>query len=66
MVYTSYPPRWILDQPAVSTIITGVTRPEQVVENAGVSRLEPLSPELHRRLAAFYREQVAPEILVPV
>lgn len=58
--------RWILDQPAVSTVITGATRPEQAAENAGVSDLEPLPGELHERLAAFYREKVAPKLLVPV
>jgi aryl-alcohol dehydrogenase-like predicted oxidoreductase len=58
--------RWILDQPAVSTVITGASRPEQVMENASVSALEPLPPELHQRLAAFYREKVAPAIVVPI
>ena len=58
--------RWILDQPAVSTVITGATRPEQAAENASVSDLEPLPGELHERLAAFYREKVAPKLLVPV
>ena len=58
--------RWILDQPAVSTVIAGVTRPGQAEENASVSDLEPLPGELHQRLAAFYREKVAPEIRVPV
>ena len=58
--------RWILDQPAVSTVIAGVTRPAQAKENASVSDMEPLTGELHRRLAAFYREKVAPELLVAV
>jgi aryl-alcohol dehydrogenase-like predicted oxidoreductase len=58
--------RWLLDQPAVSTIITGATRPEQVAENAAVSDLPPLSPDLHERLAAHYRDAVRPQILVPV
>jgi len=58
--------RWILDQPAVSTVIAGVTRPAQAAENGSVSDLEPLTEELHQRLAAFYREKVAPELLVSV
>ena len=58
--------RWILDFPAVSTVITGATRPAQVAENASVSDLAPLSPELHDRLAQFYRAEVAPAICVPV
>jgi aryl-alcohol dehydrogenase-like predicted oxidoreductase len=58
--------RWILDQPAVSTIIAGATRPEQVAENASVSDLDPLPAELHRQLAVFYRDRVEPAIRVPI
>jgi aryl-alcohol dehydrogenase-like predicted oxidoreductase len=58
--------RWILDHEAVSTIITGASRPQQVLDNAAVSGLEPLSPELHRKLADFYREKVEPKICVPI
>ena len=46
--------------------ITGATRPAQVAENASVSDLPPLGPELHDRLAQFYRAEVAPAICVPV
>jgi aryl-alcohol dehydrogenase-like predicted oxidoreductase len=58
--------RWLLDHPAVSTVITGATRPEQVRENASVSGLPPLSSELHARLTYFYFAEVAPRIVVPV
>jgi aryl-alcohol dehydrogenase-like predicted oxidoreductase len=58
--------RWILDYPAVTTVIAGASRPEQVVENASASDLEPLSQPLHRKLAEFYRRKVKPEIQVPV
>jgi aryl-alcohol dehydrogenase-like predicted oxidoreductase len=58
--------RWILDHPAVSTIIAGATRPEQVAENASVSELEPLSAGLHRQLADFYRDRVEPVIGAPI
>ena len=58
--------RWLLDHAAVSTVITGATRPEQVRENASVSGLPPLSPELHARLTDFYFAEVAPRIVVPV
>jgi aryl-alcohol dehydrogenase-like predicted oxidoreductase len=50
--------RWILDQPAVSTVIAGATRPEQVLENAAVSELDPLPAELHRQLADYYATDV--------
>jgi aryl-alcohol dehydrogenase-like predicted oxidoreductase len=58
--------RWILDQPAVSTVIAGASRPEQVAENAAVSGLPALRSELHKQLAAFYRDLVESEISVPV
>jgi aryl-alcohol dehydrogenase-like predicted oxidoreductase len=58
--------RWILDQPAVSTVIAGATRPRQARENAATSDLPPLSPELHQKLTDFYQQKVAKEIVVPV
>lgn len=58
--------RWILDYPAVSTVITGASRPGQVLENAGVSSLPPLGGELHDTFAEFYRSQVEPNVVVPI
>jgi aryl-alcohol dehydrogenase-like predicted oxidoreductase len=57
--------RWILDQPAVSTVIAGATRPEQVVENASASDLPPLPTDLHRRLAEYYESDVREHIRGP-
>jgi aryl-alcohol dehydrogenase-like predicted oxidoreductase len=54
--------RWILDQPAVSTIIAGVTRPDQLKSNAAVSRMDPLEPALIEKLKDFYVEKVRPEV----
>jgi aryl-alcohol dehydrogenase-like predicted oxidoreductase len=54
--------RWILDQPAVSTIIAGVTRPDQLKSNAAVSRMDPLEPALVEKLKDFYGEKVRPEV----
>ncbi|QDU61157.1 General stress protein 69 [Planctomycetes bacterium Pan216] len=54
--------RWILDFPAVTTVIPGASRPEQAEGNAAASDLPPLSPELHQRLSTFYTQQVAPHI----
>jgi aryl-alcohol dehydrogenase-like predicted oxidoreductase len=54
--------RWILDQPAVSTIIAGVTRPDQLKANAAVSRMDPLEPALVAKLKDFYVEKVRPEV----
>ena len=58
--------RWLLDQPAVSTIITGASRPAQASENAAVSDLPGLPAELHDWLAAYYRDAVRPQIRVPI
>lgn len=58
--------RWILDQPAVTTVIAGATRPEQVVENASVSDLPSLTPELHSRLADYYASDVREHIRGPL
>ena len=46
--------RWLLDQPGVSTVITGATTANQVRENAKTSTLEPLPPEVHEALTSFY------------
>ena len=50
--------RWLLDQPAVSTIISGASNAEQVINNAQVSDLPSLSAELHQSLKDFYQTKV--------
>ena len=57
--------RWILDHPAVTTVITGASRPSQVSTNAGVSALPPLTDALHQSLRAFYQEHVCAHIRGP-
>ena len=54
--------RWCLDHDAVTTVIPGAKRPDQVRENAAASELAPLSSELHEQLRTFYEEQVAEHI----
>ena len=54
--------RWILDHPAVSTVITGATRAEQVAQNASCSRLPKLDTRIHEELAAFYERECHPLI----
>jgi aryl-alcohol dehydrogenase-like predicted oxidoreductase len=54
--------RWILDQPAVSTIIAGVTRPDQLRANVDATKREPVEPALAEELAGWYQEKVRPEI----
>lgn len=57
--------RWILDHDAVSTVITGASKPEQVWLNARVSGLPRLSGELHHKLGEFYARQVAAHVRGP-
>lgn len=57
--------RWILDHPAVTTVITGASRPSQAEANAGVSALPPLSEELHGALRDFYQREVSAHIRGP-
>jgi aryl-alcohol dehydrogenase-like predicted oxidoreductase len=66
MSMAAFAMRWLLDQPAVSTVIAGASRVRQVKENAACSDLAPLGQETHQRLAAFYRQRVRPHIVVPV
>lgn len=57
--------RWILDHPAVTTVITGASRLDQVSANASVSDLPRLSPDQHARLEEFYRHEVRAHIRGP-
>lgn len=57
--------RWILDHAAVTTVITGATRVEQVADNASVSSLPSLAPALHAELRRFYETEVRAHIRGP-
>lgn len=52
--------RWVLDHPAVSTVIPGASRLQQLEDNVLVSDQPPLSPEAHRRIEAIYRDMIYP------
>lgn len=54
--------RWILDHPEVSTIIAGVSKPEQLADNVAASAQKPLFPALMGRLGEWYEKDVKPEI----
>lgn len=57
--------RWILDYEEVSVVIPGASSVEQAKENASVSDLPELPPQLHERLGHYYRTQVSPFIRGP-
>jgi aryl-alcohol dehydrogenase-like predicted oxidoreductase len=54
--------RWLLDQPAVSTVIAGVTRPDQLKDNVDATKTDSLEPELIEELADWYQRKVRPEV----
>ena len=54
--------RWILDHPQVSTVIAGVSRPEQIADNVAASERRSLFPALMKQLGEWYETEVKPEI----
>jgi aryl-alcohol dehydrogenase-like predicted oxidoreductase len=54
--------RWLLDQPAVSTIIAGVTKPAQLEDNVAATGRERLEPALMEKLREWYEEKVRPQV----
>ncbi|GLQ56911.1 aldo/keto reductase [Devosia nitrariae] len=54
--------RWILDHPAVSTIIAGVSRPAQLEDNVAATRLAPLPEATMADLASWYTQRVRPQV----
>ena len=54
--------RWILDHEAVSVVIPGARTPDQARANAAAASLGPLDADVHARIAAVYRERVAPHV----
>ena len=54
--------RWILDHPQVSTIIAGVSKPEQLADNVAASEQKSLFPALMGKLGEWYEKDVKLEI----
>jgi aryl-alcohol dehydrogenase-like predicted oxidoreductase len=54
--------RWILDHPAVSTVIAGVTKPAQLEDNVAATRLAPLPQAMMADLANWYADRVRPYV----
>lgn len=50
--------RWILDHPAVSTVIPGAKSVAQAEENAAASDLAPLTNETHAALRSLYLTEI--------
>jgi aryl-alcohol dehydrogenase-like predicted oxidoreductase len=54
--------RWILDHPQVSTVIAGVSKPEQIADNVAASEQNSLFPALMGQLGEWYQREVKPAI----
>lgn len=65
MTMAQFSQRWVLDFDAVTTIITGATRPDQALSNAAVSDLPSLSADLHNKLREIYEADVKEYIRGP-
>ena len=50
--------RWVIDQPGVTTVIPGASRPEQARSNAAAAALEPLTEAQQAALADIYDRYV--------
>ncbi len=53
-----YALRWILDHPAVSCVIPGASKVEQVRSNAQASSLSPLGDNTHDALYTLYQNEI--------
>lgn len=50
--------RWIVDQPGVTTVIPGASRPDQARANAAAADLAPLTPQQQEALRRVYDERI--------
>lgn len=54
--------RWILDHPAITTVIPGATRPEQIQGNVAASELPPLDAQTMQQLRTLYNNEIMPKV----
>lgn len=57
--------RWILDHDAISVVIPGASSLSHVGSNSAASSMPPLPKSLHKKLEAFYRNEVHDKIRGP-
>lgn len=65
MTMAQWAMRWILDHEAVTVVIPGATKVQQVVDNASASDLPMLNQQSHSQLQNFYNQKVAQHIRGP-
>lgn len=65
MTMAQWAMRWILDFAAVTTVIPGATKTEQVISNTAASALPSLSAAIHQTLQTWYAQKVTQHIRGP-
>ena len=66
MTLADFALRWILDHDAVSSVIAGVSRPEQAQRNAAASNLPPLGADVHEELKRIYQAEIERLVRCPI
>ena len=54
--------RWILDHPAITTVIPGATKVSQVANNVSASALPPIEKSVMKKLRELYDSKIQPAI----
>lgn len=54
--------RWILDHPAITTVIPGASKTSQVKSNVAASLSNPLGDTIHDQLRKLYNDEIQPQI----
>jgi aryl-alcohol dehydrogenase-like predicted oxidoreductase len=54
--------RWILDHPAITTVIPGATKVSQVQGNVAASSMAPFGEATHKQLRKLYDDKIKPQI----
>ena len=65
MSLSQFAMRWILDHAAVTVVIPGASRADQIVGNVSAGELSPLPSELHASLEAWYLTYVDAKVRGP-
>ena len=65
LTYAQLALRWLVDQPGVTTVIPGASRPSQARDNAAVLGMGALPQNLHDAIGDFYRAEVDEHIRGP-
>lgn len=54
--------RWILDHPAITTVIPGATRPDQIRSNVEASSMAAFDAHIMKQLRTLYNNEILPNV----